>query len=57
MLFVDEIRQAVQWPDKRIFEDLWPYLKLGLSASLGLFFEWVAFEIMVILSGLIGLNE
>jgi len=57
MLFIDEIQEAVKWPDKRMFKDIWPYLKLGVPSSLSICFDWWAFELMTLFSGILGVKE
>ena len=57
LLFVEETKKAVRWPDKRMFKDIRQYLELGIPASLSLCFDWWAYEIMILFCGLIGVNE
>jgi len=40
-----------------VLDDIKPYLKLGIPNSLMLIYEWWAFEIMTIMSGMLGVNE
>ena len=56
MLFVKEIEEAVQWPDRRMFDGLWTQFKLGVPLSLMLAFEWLAYEIMVLFCGFISVE-
>jgi MATE family multidrug resistance protein len=40
-------------PNKHAFENVWEYLKIGISGALMLCFEWWAFELLAIFSGYI----
>jgi len=57
MFYVNEIKEAVAYPDRRIFEDIYAYLKLGVPAAITFSFEIWAYEIMILFSGLLGVNE
>lgn len=53
-LYIEEIREAIKTPDRRVFNDLVPYLKLGLPISMMLCFEWWSFEVIVLFAGYMG---
>jgi MATE family multidrug resistance protein len=54
---IDEIKEALFYPDRRTFKDLRKYLKLGIPSALMLCLEWWAFEVMSLICGLIGVEE
>ena len=45
------------WYDRTIFYDLYTFLKIGVPGMLMLCFEWWAFELLAIFTGLIGVDE
>ena len=53
---VKEIRDTLQWPNKKSFKDLYGYLELGLPISLMLYMEWWMGEVMLMLCGLISVH-
>lgn len=57
MYYVEEIQEAVTYPDRRVFKDIDSYLKLGIPAAMTLCFEWWAYEIMILFCGVIGVKE
>ena len=54
---IPEIKDAVQWPNKRAFKDIRQYLELGIPSALMVCLEWWAFEVMTLITGYIGVNE
>jgi MATE family multidrug resistance protein len=54
---LEEIKEAVQWPNKKATQDVCQYLKLGVPSALMLCLEWWAFEAIIIMVGYIGVNE
>ena len=50
-LFVEEARAAMRVPGADAVEGIWEYLSKGLPLSLMMFFEWISFEFMIIMSG------
>ena len=53
-LFVKEARPAMKLPGSDVVEGIYEYLSKGLPLSLMVFFEWIAFEFMIIMSGQLG---
>jgi len=44
-------------PDRRIFQNLGEYVKIGIAGALMLCFEWWAFELLAIFSGYLGIYD
>ena len=55
-LCIPRIRESLFWPDKHTFKDWGEYCKLGIPASVMLCAEWWSFEILIFLSGILGVN-
>lgn len=53
-LFIEEAKDAINWPSKDSFNHLGDYLKKGIPLSLMIFFEWLSFEVMILMCGLLG---
>ena len=51
---IASIRESIFLPDKTSIEGWGEYLKLGVPAMLMIWCEWMAFEVMIIMSGWIG---
>lgn len=49
-----EYKDMVFWYDKSIYRELVKYLRIGVSGMLMLCFEWWAFELLAIFTGLLG---
>lgn len=47
----------VFWFDKTILYDIKTYLRIGVPGMLMLCFEWWAFELLAIFTGLLGVNQ
>ena len=56
ILRVPEIRKTYAWPDRQSFQKLGSYLKIGIPGALMLCFEWWAFELLALFSGLMGVE-
>lgn len=56
-LFVKEARGAMRLPNAYAFKNLREYLKKGVPLSLMIFFEWLAFEFLILMSGALGVAE
>ena len=56
-LFVKGARRAFQMPTKDALKNIREYLRKGLPLSFMLFFEWLSFEIMILMSGALGVAE
>lgn len=54
--YTEEICETWKAPDRRVFDDLSIYLGLGMPVALMLCLEWMVFETMMLLCGLIGVN-
>ena len=54
---IDSIRETLFFPTADSFKGWEEYLRLSIPATLMLCAEWWAFEILTILSGIIGVNE
>ena len=52
----EEVCETWQRPDWRVFEDLTTYMKLGMPIALMLCMEWIVFETMCLLCGLLGVS-
>mmetsp|Transcript_78441 Transcript_78441/g.108569 ORF Transcript_78441/g.108569 Transcript_78441/m.108569 type:complete len:191 (+) Transcript_78441:447-1019(+) len=52
--YLKEVREAVFWPDRTSFQKICPYMKIAIPALLQLCLEWWCFEILSLISGLIG---
>ena len=53
----DDFKDMIFWYDKTCYRDLWTFLKIGVPGMLMLCFEWWAFELLAIFTGLLGVNE
>lgn len=47
----------VKWHDRRNFDQIWEYLKLGIPSMLMLVLEWSAASVMTVVAGKIGLVD
>lgn len=47
----------IEWHDKRNFDEIWDYLKLGIPSMLMLVLEWTAASVMTVIAGRIGLVD
>ena len=54
--FIEEIRPAIQLPNKKAFRGIFEYLKLGLPTAMMICLEWWAFELMTLMSGYISVK-
>mmetsp|Transcript_30081 Transcript_30081/g.45961 ORF Transcript_30081/g.45961 Transcript_30081/m.45961 type:complete len:171 (+) Transcript_30081:711-1223(+) len=54
---IEELKGSLSWPGLKSFEGLGTYFKLGIPCFLSTYLEWVAYELMGILCGYIGVNE
>jgi multidrug resistance protein, MATE family len=52
-----EFKDMVFWYDWSVLQGIRNYLKIGIPGMLMLCFEWWAFELLAIFSGLLGVNE
>ena len=53
---IPEIKDAVLWPDRRIFHNMWLYLKLGIPATFMLCLDAWGNYIIGIIAGYIGVT-
>jgi MATE family multidrug resistance protein len=51
-----DFKDMIFWFDKTILFDLSTYLKIGVPGMLMLCFEWWAFELLAIFTGLLGVE-
>jgi MATE family multidrug resistance protein len=51
-----EYKDMVFWYDKSVYRELVKYLRIGVSGMLMLCFEWWAFELLAIFTGLLGVD-
>lgn len=54
--FIPKFRRAWKMPDKRVFDNMWDYFKVGLPGACMLCFEWWCFELLAIFSGLMSVE-
>ena len=52
-----DFKDMVYWYDRTCYTNLWPYLKIGVPGMLMLCFEWWAFELLAIFTGLLSVND
>ena len=52
-----QVSRVMQPIDREAFKSWWPYLKISLPATIMLCSEWWAFEILIVLAGMLGVNE
>lgn len=52
-----EFKNMIFCYDKTMFSDLIKYLRIGISGMLMLCFEWWAFELLAIFTGLLGVDQ
>lgn len=52
-----EFKDMIFWYDRTCYQDLGYFLKIGVPGMLMLCFEWWAFELLAIFTGLLGVNE
>ena len=52
-----DFQDMVFWYDKTCYKGIGTFLKIGVPGMLMLCFEWWAFELLAIFTGLIGVNE
>ena len=50
------IREAIQWPDKRMFDDLGEFFGFAIPTALLMWAEWWVFEVFIIMGGLLGVD-
>jgi multidrug resistance protein, MATE family len=50
-------KDMIFWYDRTCYQDLATFLRIGIPGMLMLCFEWWAFELLAIFTGLIGVNE
>ena len=55
-LCIPRIRESIFWPDRHTLSNWEEYLKLGIPATVMLCAEFWAFEILILLSGLVGVK-
>ena len=56
-LFVPDIREAISLPTRKVFNDMGEYLNKAIPIMFMQCFEWWAFELIVLMSGAIGVIE
>jgi MATE family multidrug resistance protein len=56
MLRNAKIRLTYRLPNKSMFKNIWHYLSIGVPGAMMLCFEWWAFELLALLSGLISVE-
>jgi len=56
MIHKEEFEGMVFFYDKTVFRKIGSYLKIGVSGMLMLCFEWWAFELLAIFTGLLGVD-
>jgi len=54
---IPSIQDAIKLPDARAFTGLWQYLKLGIPSTIMLCLEFWVYDIMILMSGYIGVKE
>ena len=54
---IEEIKEAVFWPDKTCYSDLGEFLKIGIPQAAMLCFEWWVFELLVFAAGYLSLED
>lgn len=52
-----EFKDMIFWYDVKCTQELGPFLRIGIPGMLMLCFEWWAFELLAIFTGLIGVND
>jgi Na+-driven multidrug efflux pump len=52
-----ELKSSFFWPTKESFEDLKEYIFIAIPCFLMLFFEWTAYELVMIMAGYIDVNS
>jgi len=52
-----DFKDMVFWYDSTVLHDLCEYLKIGVPGMLMLCFEWWAFELLAIFTGLLGVDQ
>ena len=53
----NDYKDMIFWYDKTCHQNLGTFLKIGVPGMLMLCFEWWAFELLAIFTGLLGVNE
>lgn len=53
----DDIKEAMFWPDRRVFEELGTYFWLGLPFAFMVVLDQWAWEILVLLAGIWTVGE
>ena len=56
ILSESKFKDMIFWYDKTMFKDLCKYLRIGISGMLMLCFEWWAFELLAIFTGILGVE-
>ena len=54
---IDEINEAVVYPNSESFQKIGEYLELGVPSTAMLCLEWWVYELMMLIVGTIGVNE
>jgi MATE family multidrug resistance protein len=52
-----DFKDMIFWYDKSVLFDIAPYLRIGVPGMLMLCFEWWAFELLAIFTGLLGVDQ
>jgi len=53
---IEEIREAVFWPDRNCFYGISEYLEIGLSSAVMVCLDGLAWHLMSLTTGLLGVN-
>ena len=53
----NDLQEALSKPDSKVFRGLNSYFNLALPSTVMLILDWGAFEILVLISGFLGVTE
>lgn len=53
----EDIDQAIQWPDSRIYEGMSEYFSIGIPSTIMLCLDWWVWELLILISGYLGVHE
>jgi MATE family multidrug resistance protein len=53
----DDIAEAVQMPDSRVFDDMYEYFSIGIPSTIMLCLDWWVWELLILISGYLGVHE
>lgn len=54
---LDDIREAVFWPDSTCFQGIWEYMEIGLPAAIMLSLDGLSWHLFIVISGFLSVVD